>query len=101
MSLSVCLLTRNEEANIARALRSVAGVADEVVVADTASRDRTAQIAAELGAKVHQFPWEDDFAAGRNFLIGQAIGDWVLWLNADEELLPDSRPHLHACLARE
>ena len=49
MSLSVCLLTRNEEEHIAAALRSVAGVADEVLVADTGSRDRTAQIAAEMG----------------------------------------------------
>ena len=72
MSLSVCLLTRNDEEHLARALRSVAGVADEVVVADTGSRDRTVQIATELGARVLQFAWEDDFGAGRNFLIGQA-----------------------------
>src|SRR6266481_1881193 len=88
MSLSVCLLTRNQEMDLPRALRSVAGLADEVIVADTASTDGTAQVAAGLGAKVVQFPWNDDFAAGRNFATGQAIGDWVLWLNADEELLP-------------
>jgi len=99
MSLSVCFLTRSEEANIARALRSVVGVADEVIVADTASQDRTAQIAAELGAKVLQFPWDDDFAAGRNFTIQQATGDWILWMNADEELLASSHEHLKACLA--
>jgi hypothetical protein len=99
MSLSVCFLTRNEEANIARALRSVAGVADEVLVVDTASQDRSAAIAAELGAKVLQYLWDDDFAAGRNFTIQQATGDWILWLNADEELLPSSHQHLKACLA--
>jgi glycosyltransferase involved in cell wall biosynthesis len=98
MSLSVCFLTRNEEGNIARALRSVAGVADEVIVADMASQDRTAQIAADLGAKVIQYPWDEDFAAGRNFTVGQATGDWILWLNADEELLPSCHTHLKACL---
>jgi Glycosyl transferase family 2/Tetratricopeptide repeat len=98
MSLSVCFLTRNEEKNIARALRSVAGVADEVIVADTASRDRTIEIAKEMGAKVLQHEWQEDFAAGRNFTIAQATGDWILWLNADEELLPSCHAHLKACL---
>jgi hypothetical protein len=93
------LLTRNEEANIARALRSVTGVADEVIVAETGSQDRTAQIAADMGAKVLQHPWDDDFGAGRNFTIQQATGDWILWLNADEELLATSQQHLKACLA--
>jgi hypothetical protein len=101
MSLSVCLLTRNEERHIARALRSVAGLADEVVVADTASRDRTAQIAADLGARVLQFPWEDDFASGRNFALEHATGDWVLWLNASEELLPSSHQAVRECMARD
>jgi len=98
MSLSVCFLTRNEEANIARALRSVVGVADEVIVADTASQDRTAQIAADMGAKVIQYQWDEDFAAGRNFTVAQATGEWILWMNADEELLPSCHAHLKACL---
>lgn len=101
MSLSVCFLTRNEEANIARALRSVIGLADEVLVVDTASQDRTAQIAADMGVKVLQCQWDDDFAAGRNFTIQQATGDWILWMNADEELLAEGRSghqHLKACL---
>src|SRR5205807_9817388 len=98
MSLSVCFLTRNEEASLARALRSVAAVADEVIVADTASQDRTAEIAAGQGAKVIQYQWDEDFAAGRNFTVAQATGDWILWLNADEELLASCHAHLKACL---
>ena len=74
MALSVCFLTRNEEKNIARAVRSVAGVADEVIVADTGSADRTAPVAAEAGARVCQVPWDDDFAAGRNYALDQATG---------------------------
>jgi tetratricopeptide (TPR) repeat protein len=98
MSLSVCLLTRNEEHNLPRALGSVVGVADELIVADTGSVDRTASVAAALGAKVCSFAWNDDFAAGRDFALDQATGDWILWLNPDEELLPDSRSALSECL---
>lgn len=101
MSLCVCFLTRNEEANIARALRSVMGVAEQVLVVDTASQDRTAQIATEMGVKVLQYQWEEDFGAGRNFTVQQATGDWILWMNADEELLaegPGGHQHLKACL---
>jgi hypothetical protein len=100
MSLSVCLLTRNEEEHIAAALRSVAGVADEVLVADTGSRDRTAQIAAEMGARVLNFTWQDDFAAGRNFMLSYAREKWVLWLNAEETLLESSQAALRECLTR-
>jgi tetratricopeptide (TPR) repeat protein len=101
MSLSVCLLTRNEEHNIERVLRSVAGIADEVIVADTGSTDRTAALAAQLGAKVSDFDWKDDFAEGRNFALARATGDWILWLNPDEELLPQSRKVLPRCLAMD
>jgi tetratricopeptide (TPR) repeat protein len=101
MSLSVCLLTRNQEEHLAGALRSVVGVADQVVVADTGSRDRTVAIARDLGAEVHLFAWDDDFAAGRNFALAQARGDWVLWLNADEELEAGSHAPLRLALGRD
>jgi hypothetical protein len=88
MSLTVCLLTRNEEQALPRALKSVAPVASEVIVVDTGSTDRTVTVAAEHGAEVRPFAWDDDFAAGRNFALEQATGEWVLWLNPNEELLP-------------
>ena len=100
MSLSVCLVTRNEENNIERVLRSVEGVADEVVVVETGSTDRTAERAAERGARVLSFRWDDDFAAARNFALEQATGTWVLWLNPDEELLAGGRDKLPDQLAR-
>lgn len=99
MSLSVCYLTRNEAAILPRSIRSVAGVADQVVVADTGSTDGTAEVAAEEGARVFAFTWDDDFAAGRNFALAQATGDWVLWLNADEELAPEAIDRLRRCVA--
>jgi hypothetical protein len=101
MSLSVCLLTRNEEKNITRAVRSVAGLADQVVVADTGSTDRTAAVAASLGAQIYQVDWQDDFAAARDFAIRQATGDWILWLNPDEELLASCHAELRHCLERD
>jgi hypothetical protein len=92
--LSVCLIARNEEHNLPRALQSTAGVAHEVIVTDTGSSDRTPQIAEELGARVFHFPWCDDFSAARNHAVSQAEGDWILWLDADEELLPSSEEAL-------
>lgn len=99
--LSVCFIARNEEKNLPRALASVRGIADEVIVADTGSTDRTVQIAQEAGAVVCHFPWCDDFSAARNFAISHARGDWILWMDADEELLPESVDELRASLDRK
>ncbi len=100
MSLTVGFLTRDEERNIARAIQSVLPVADQIIVADTASKDRTSQIAQQLGVEVEQFPWHDDFAAGRNFVVEKARGDWVLWMNADEELLNPDPEVFQECFRR-
>lgn len=99
--LSVCLIARNEEKNLPRALASIRGIADEVIVADTGSTDRTIEIAKASGAVVCRFPWCDDFSAARNFAISQARGDWIFWLDADEELLPESAGELRSSIARE
>ncbi|MGH7178838.1 MAG: glycosyltransferase family 2 protein, partial [Tepidisphaeraceae bacterium] len=100
MSLSVCMLTRNEESQIARAIASVRSVADQIVVADSASTDRTVEIAAQAGAQVIPFAWDDDFAAGRAYAIAQATCDWILWINASEELLPASAEPLRTGMLR-
>jgi hypothetical protein len=101
MSLSVCLITRNEEKHLAQALASVAGLADQVVVADTGSTDGTVAVAARHGAEVSHVAWDDDFAAARNFALDRATSDWVLWLNPDEELPAASHPQVRACTARD
>jgi len=84
--ISLCVIAKDEEENIARCLDSVRGVCDEIIVVDTGSRDRTAEVAASRGARVFDHPWGDDFAAARNAGLERATGRWILVLDADEEL---------------
>ncbi|WP_425058769.1 hypothetical protein SCACP_34250 [Sporomusa carbonis] len=88
--LSLCMIAKDEEKNLPRCLRSVAGVVDEIIVVDTGSTDRTVEIAREFGAKVYTFPWNDNFSDARNLSLEMASGNWILFLDADEELTPDS-----------
>lgn len=89
--LSVCLITKNEEAFLSRCLDSVRPVADEIIVVDTGSTDRTVEIARAAGAQVHQIVWRDDFSAARNVALSHATGDWILSIDADEELRAEAR----------
>jgi len=97
--LSVCVIARDEERFITACLASVAGVADQLVVLDTGSTDRTVELARSAGAEVHRFAWCDDFAAARNAALVHARGQWVLMLDADEELPPDQHDTLREHLA--
>ncbi len=99
-TLSVCMIVRDEEKTLPRCLNSLRGVADELIVVDTGSKDNTTSIAKDFGAKVFDFKWCDDFAAARNASLKHATGDWVLQLDADEELLPESLPHLRASMLK-
>jgi len=85
-TISLCMIARNEQENLRPCLEPVRGLVDQIVVVDTGSTDRTAAVAAELGAEVYQFPWKDDFAAARNESLRHARGDWVFWLDADDRL---------------
>ncbi|HSO33016.1 MAG TPA: glycosyltransferase, partial [Labilithrix sp.] len=87
--LSVCMIVKNEEATVGRALASAAGMGAELVVVDTGSTDRTVAIAEAAGASVHHFTWINDFSAARNFAFSRARGAWMLVLDADEALLPE------------
>lgn len=97
--LSVCLFTRDEARTIGRAIRSVLPVADELIVVDTGSTDGTLKIVRELGATVVPHEWADDFSAARNAALAAATGDWVLWLNPDEELTPASHEVVRGLVA--
>ena len=88
MSLSVCIITFNEEANIRRTLESVKGLADEIIVVDSGSTDSTVAIAQSFGAKVFVEPWKG-FAVQKNSALAKAGSDWILSLDADEEVSPE------------
>lgn len=85
-TITLCMIVKNEEQNIGRCLESVRGCVDEIVVVDTGSVDATPRIAETYGARVIHFPWSGDFARARNKGLEYATGQWVLVLDADEEL---------------
>jgi glycosyltransferase involved in cell wall biosynthesis len=96
MKLSVCIITLNEEANIARTLASVR-FAQEIILVDSGSTDRTVEIAREHGAQVFVEPWAG-FAAQKNSAIDKCTGDWILSLDADEEVSPQLQAQIRALL---
>lgn len=92
--ISLCVIARDEAANLARCLESARPYVDELVVVDTGSSDETVEIARACGAVVGHFTWCDDFAAARNAALDLASGDWFLKLDADEVLDPVTAAHL-------
>ena len=89
--ISLCMIVKNEERFLAQCLRSVADIVDEIIIVDTGSTDRTIEIAKDFGATVLQRPWRNDFAWARNESIKLATRRWILFLDADEELTPESK----------
>lgn len=101
MSVSLCMIVKDEESNLADCLESVREFVDEMVVLDTGSGDRTIEIAQSAGAKVHSFEWCDDFAAARNAALNYIETDWVLVLDADEVLVSGAVPALKVAMQDE
>ncbi|MCO1603801.1 tetratricopeptide repeat-containing glycosyltransferase family 2 protein [Desulfosporosinus nitroreducens] len=95
ITISLCMIVRNEENTIARCLDSVKGIPDEIIIVDTGSTDNTKEIVRLYTEQMYDFEWIDDFAAARNFAFDQATMDYILWLDADDVLLEvDSRKFL-------
>lgn len=88
-SISLCMIVRDEEAVLGRCLESVAPAVDEIIVVDTGSMDGTKAVAAAYTDRISDFAWVDDFAAARNASFAKATGDYILWLDADDVLLPE------------
>jgi len=94
------MIVRDEAERLEACLRSVQGFVDEMVVVDTGSSDATIATAERLGATVHRIDWPGDFAPARNQALQWVSGDWVLVLDADEQLRPEAREPLHQLMAR-
>ena len=88
--ISACMIVKNEEALLPQSLQSIKKYVDEIIVVDTGSTDATVAIAESFGAKVYHHPWEHDFGKHRNQSLSYASGDWILILDADEELVAGS-----------
>lgn len=88
--LSLCMIVKNEEQVLARALKSVNGYVDEIIIADTGSTDTTKEIAAEFTDKIFDYEWNDDFAAARNFAFSKAQCEYIMWMDADDIVTPEN-----------
>ena len=99
LTVSLCVIAKDEEQFIRQCLRCVAHIVHESIVVDTGSSDKTVNIAREEGAKVFTFTWCGDFAAARNFALAQAASDWILVLDADEVLESISREDFDGLIA--
>lgn len=84
--LSLCMIVRDNEQTIRAALESIRPWVDEMIVVDTGSLDHTPEICRELGARVHHFPWCDDFSAARNESLTYALGEWIFWMDSDDTI---------------
>lgn len=84
ITLSLCMIVRDEELVLDRCLRSVQDIADEIIIVDTGSQDRTKEIALRYTSQVFDFTWIDDFSAARNFAFSKATMEFCMWMDADD-----------------
>lgn len=99
MKLSVVLATRNEEVNIGPCLKSVRAIADEIIIMDEHSTDKTREIAESFGAKVYEVEHEEIFHKTKQKAVAKAKGDWILQLDADERVTPKLANEINKVLA--
>lgn len=86
MTISVCMIVKNEEVNLAGCLDCLKAIADEIIIVDTGSTDKTKEIAKQYTDKVYDFTWVDDFSAARNYAFSKATMEYIYSADADERL---------------
>ncbi|MBE5873153.1 MAG: glycosyltransferase family 2 protein [Lachnospiraceae bacterium] len=91
ITISLCMIVKNEERVLARCLDSVADLMDEIIIVDTGSTDATKEIAARYTDKIYDFAWIDDFSAARNFAFSKANMEYIYSADADEVLDEENR----------
>lgn len=94
MTLSLCMIVKNEADVLARCLSCIADIADEIIVVDTGSTDETKEIARRFTSKIYDYTWCDDFAAARNFSFSKATMEYTMWLDADDVIDTENRAAL-------
>ena len=100
MKISACVIVKNEEKNIQQWLSCMKDIADEMIVVDTGSGDRTVELAKAGGARVYHFKWRNDFSAAKNYALDRATGDWIFFLDADEYFSESTRKRIRSLLER-
>jgi glycosyltransferase involved in cell wall biosynthesis len=93
------MIVRDEERNLPKALYSIKPLAHEIIIADTGSSDRTIPVAELFGANVLQIPWTGNFSEARNSALAAAHGDWVLVMDADEQISTRDYSRFHQIIA--
>lgn len=104
ITISLCMIVKNEEKVLSRCLNSLKGLMDEIVIVDTGSTDSTKEIAAGYTDKIYDFAWTDDFSAARNFAFSKATQEYIYSADADEVLSAENRERFAAlkeCLLPE
>lgn len=84
VTISLCMIVKNEEMHLARCLDSIAEFVEEIIIVDTGSTDRTVEIASGYTSKVYSHPWTDDFSEARNYSFSKASMDYCMWMDADD-----------------
>lgn len=91
MLLSLCMIVKNEENTLGRCLESVKDIVDEIIIVDTGSTDDTIRVAKKYGAKIFFYKWDNSFANARNYSLSKASKDWILIMDADDELRSEDK----------
>ena len=94
ISISLCMIVKNEELTLERCLKSIQDIVDEIIIVDTGSTDKTKEIAYKFTNKVYDFKWCDDFAKARNYSFSKATKEYIMWLDADDVILEKDRVKL-------
>ncbi len=94
ITLSLCMIVKNEEETLGRCLESVKDIMDEIIIVDTGSDDNTKNIAKKYTDLIYDFEWVDDFSAARNYSFSKATKEYVMWMDADDVILEENRIEL-------
>ena len=91
ITISLCMIVKNEEAVLSRCLESVKDIVDEIIIVDTGSTDKTKEIAYDYTEKVYDFEWTNDFSQARNYSFSKATKDYQMWLDADDIITEEDK----------